>query len=76
MFTNIRPCLFTKSHGQARKRHIGNINKNLLHGPGFRQVNAVQLSLQSGRNTQLELVQFWLFLAAFERPLTRHDRFQ
>ena len=29
------PYFFTKSRGQARKRHIRNINKNLLHGPGY-----------------------------------------
>jgi hypothetical protein len=42
-----------KSYGQVRKRHIRNSNKNLLHGSGYRYVNAVQISLQSGRNTQL-----------------------
>ena len=43
-----------EKHGQARKRHIRNSNKNLLHDPGYRLENAVQLSLQSGRNTQLK----------------------
>jgi hypothetical protein len=42
-----------EKYGQARKRHIQNSNKNLLHGPSYRLVNAVQLSLQSGHNTQL-----------------------
>ena len=53
MFTDVIPCLFTKSHGQARKRHIRNCNKNLLRSPCYRLVKAVKLSLQSGRNTQL-----------------------
>ena len=29
MFTDVRLCLFTKSHRKARKRHIRNSNKNL-----------------------------------------------
>ena len=35
----------------AIEHHIGNSNKKPLHGPGYRLVNAVKLSLQSGRDT-------------------------
>ena len=36
-----------------KEHHIRNSNKKPLRGPGYRLVNAVKLSLQSGRNTQL-----------------------
>ena len=71
MFTDVRSCLFTKSHGQVRKCHIRNSNKNLLHGPGYHYVNAVQFSLQSGRITQLRTCTILVILAAFETPLMR-----
>jgi len=37
----------------AIEHHICNSNKEQLHGPGYCLVNAAELSLQSGRNTQL-----------------------
>jgi hypothetical protein len=38
---------------QEREHHIRNSNKNLSCNPGYRLVNAVELSLQSDHNTQL-----------------------
>jgi hypothetical protein len=54
-----------EKYEQARKRHIRNCNKNLLHGPGYRSVNAVQLSLQSGRNTQLRTSTILVIFSCF-----------
>ena len=65
MFTDVRPFLFMKSYGQVRKRHIRNSNKNLLHGSGYRYVNAVQLSLQSVRNTQLRTCTILVIFSCF-----------
>ena len=65
MFTDVRHCIFTKSHGQAKKRHFRNINKNLLHGLGFRYINAVQLSSQSGRNNQLRTYTILVIFSCF-----------
>jgi hypothetical protein len=59
----------------GKKHHIQNSNKKPLRGPGYRLVNAVKLSLQSGRNTQLGtciiLVIFRARSAAFGTQLTR-----
>ena len=59
----------------GKKHHIRNSNKKPLRGPGYRLVNAVKLSLQSGRNTQLGtciiLVIFRARSAAFGTQLTR-----
>ena len=55
----------------ARKHHIRNSNKNLLHGPGYRLVKAVELSLKSWCNTQLRNYTMLDFLAVFEMALTR-----
>jgi hypothetical protein len=63
MFTYVRPRFFMTSHGQARKRHIRNINKKLTQSRVF--VNAVQLSLQSGRNTQLRTCTILVIFSCF-----------
>jgi hypothetical protein len=47
------------------KRHIRNSNKNLLHGPGYRYVNAVQLSLPVGRNTQFRTCTILVIFSRF-----------
>ena len=51
-----------EKYGQARQRHIRKSNNNLLHILGY-HCNRVVI-------VNLELVQFWLFLAAFRTPLT------
>ena len=50
MFKDVRPYLYGSFLYMTRKEHhIRNSNKNLLHGPGYCLVNAVELSLQLGR---------------------------
>ena len=46
----------------AKEHHIRNSNKKPLYGPDYRLVNAVKLSLQSGRNTQIRTYSgyYWL----------------
>ena len=49
----------------GKKHHIWNSNKKPLRGPGYRLVNAVKLSLQSGRNTQLRTCTILFFFSCF-----------
>jgi hypothetical protein len=50
----------------TKEHHIQNSNKKkTLRGPGYRLVNAVKLSLQSGRNTQLRTYIILIIFSCF-----------
>ena len=53
-----------------KEHHIRNSNKKPLRGPGYRLVNAVKLSLQSGRNTQLRTCIILVIFSLFGTPLS------
>jgi hypothetical protein len=56
----VRICIWL-----AKEHHISNSNKKTFHGPGYRLVNAVKLSLQSGRNTQLRICIILVIFSCF-----------
>ena len=58
-------CMFRICIWLAKEHHISNSNKKTFHGPGYRLVNAVKLSLQSGRNTQLRICIILVIFSCF-----------
>ena len=54
---------------KAKEHHFRNSNKNLLRSPCYHLVNAVKLSLQSGRNTQLRTCIILVIFSCFRNTM-------